>query len=262
MGFYNIMLEGQQAEEYKARKAKEAEDKEKAEDERKAKRYNITPGQQQFGMKNGEDYESALRTFNASKANFNDVNKRGDKIKSPNVSMKEKEGLIKGSPRTIDDINMHTDAIQKHMKRHPEQWDGDKYIGPKKESCGIFESVEFLNERGSFKAKKEIKNSEDYVRMKEIVKEYKKEKDEEKKDKLRDEGIRILDKLIAEAEDIPSDGFFEWIARFIIRQFDNGFRLFVNLVLGFSCFKCTKYMTRSDFLDQLYEIKADIQKKK
>lgn len=98
--------------------------------------------------------------------------------------------------------------------------------------------------------------------MKEIVKEYKKEKDEEKKDKLRNEGVEIIDKLITEAEDIPSDGFFEWIARFIIRQFDNGFRLFVNLVLGFTCFKCTKYMTRSDFLDQLYEIKADIQKKK
>lgn len=124
----------------------------------------------------------------------------------------------------------------------------------------IFESVEFLNERGSFKAKEEIKNSDDYSRMEEIVKELKKEKDPEKKIELRDEGIEIVDKLIAEAENIPADGFFEWIGRFIIRQFDNGFRLFLNMVLGVYCFKCTKYMTKSDFLDQLYEIKEDLKR--
>lgn len=40
------------------------------------------------------------------------------------------------------------DVVNRHMRRHPEQWDGGKYIGPKKESS-IFESVTFLNETNS-----------------------------------------------------------------------------------------------------------------
>ena len=143
MGFYNIYIEGQQAEEYKARKAKEAEEKEKAEAERKAKRYD--PNNLRIGMKNDEDVSGAFRTMNAQIANSHDSDRRMRDILSPNVSMRKKENIVHSTPRKIDDILMHTDAIQKHMKRHPEQWDGDKYIGPKKENCGIFESVEFLN---------------------------------------------------------------------------------------------------------------------
>ena len=37
------------------------------------------------------------------------------------------------------------DAINRHMRRHPDQWDGDKRIKTRSES-GIFESVEFLND--------------------------------------------------------------------------------------------------------------------
>lgn len=159
MGFFNIYNEGQQAEEYKARKAKEAEEKEKAEAERKARRYNTDD--LRIGMKNDEDYEGAMRTYRAQTVNSNDSDKRMRAMLSPNVSMNKKENIIKSTPRKMDDILMHTDAIQKHMKRHPKQWDGDKYIGPKKESYGIFESVEFLNEDwSSFQKEMDRQNAE------------------------------------------------------------------------------------------------------
>lgn len=38
----------------------------------------------------------------------------------------------------------NADAVNRHMRRHPDQWDGDKRIKTRSES-GIFESVEFLN---------------------------------------------------------------------------------------------------------------------
>lgn len=292
MGFYSIMLEGEQARKYLVDKQmKEYNDDEK-EYERSEEREKHKAASSDNSEIRKHAQEVNARDAAGKYADFRLADIKADKAKSTERGASDKyfhnndytqserlrteykkaekesdkaeetrERAHANYSNAIHKQDDAIDAIERHMRRHPDQWEGSKRIKTRSES-GIFESVEFLNERGSFKAKKEIKNSEDYARMKEIVKEYKKEKDEKKKDELRNEGTKILDKLISEAENIPSDGFFEWMARFIIRQFDNGFRFFLNAAFGISSFKATKYMTRSDFLDQLYEIKADIEKKK
>lgn len=90
MGFYNIFIEGQQAEEYKARKAKEAEEKEKAEAERLSRRTHLGTGDKHSyasasGYKSGEmnpdiTYDKAKtdrnRSYNALKVSHRDSEDR------------------------------------------------------------------------------------------------------------------------------------------------------------------------------------------
>ena len=126
----------------------------------------------------------------------------------------------------------------------------------KKDDCGIFESVKFLNEGGSFAAKKNIVESDDYKKLKELMTEFKKnKKNREVGEKLRDEALEVLDRVIEEAKKIPSDNFFEWIGRLIIRQFDSTYRIILNLFFNTVTFKLTNDMTKEDFLDKLYAMK-------
>lgn len=158
MGFYNIVLEGQQAEEYKARKAKEAEEKEKAEAERRERRYG--------GLKR-DDYAH----FVGSKANIDDL-KKADAAKSEDERDKLEDRYDRhsrdDSRRTqaasavVNNIHYNKgnrgtdkdqwyidhDAVNKDMRRHSDRWKAsNKYstLHTQRES-GIFESVEFLND--------------------------------------------------------------------------------------------------------------------
>ena len=95
--------------------------------------YNSFKGFKRFS-KEGRDAKSerdetsvaadkARSEYETAKSEYNKSRQYYDKINSPETR----------------------DAINKHMRRHPDQWEDGKYIGPKKESS-IFESVTFLNE--------------------------------------------------------------------------------------------------------------------
>lgn len=137
-----FLNEGEQAEEYKKRKAEEADRKEKEEKERVNRRFGNhgfrdgggrkgIEDRYNMGTETEHDIEDDHRFVNANKAAVRDDYKRAANWK--NTPMRD----------TKADWHYSQDAIDKHMRRHPEQWDGDKYIGPRKESS-IFESVEFI----------------------------------------------------------------------------------------------------------------------
>ena len=161
MGFYNIYTEGQQADEYRARKARE-------EKEQNDKVLNRNYGKDIGGEKKAKGRDNSGDYVKTDKDGTEHVypsgvigNKNRDtrfegeddigKYKFHSYSHEDK--LRRDAARNAANRNnnnngwKHTDAdaINRHMRRHPDQWDGDKYIGPKKE-CGIFESVEFIDE--------------------------------------------------------------------------------------------------------------------
>lgn len=119
-------------------------------------------------------------------------------------------------------------------------------------SCnnGIFEQVQFLHE-ASFSGKRKIIKSEDYAKLKELQKKYKEDKNPDTRVQLMEEAIKVTDRLIEAAKSIPADNPLEWIARFIIRQFDDPIRILWN-IMGYSVFKLTAHMTRDDFIEKLY----------
>ena len=200
MGFYNIFIEGQQAEEYKARKAAEVVTKKKEEDDHFNKRYGRMIQNDDDTTKVGNRYTPQMVANSSSNPNTEKGMKRDiermdnaaevlarvpefKKLDTMTISPDEaqkKYGLTDREKQAIEilqsvrkgqtkydsvnfdalynDINnasikiaknagMFTtaDAINKHMRRHPDQWDGDKRIKTRSES-GIFESVEFLND--------------------------------------------------------------------------------------------------------------------
>lgn len=77
---------------------------------------------------------------------YNAASAAGDKAKMEEIDAKadalsdqyEKKALGPGGGYDMETVN-------RHMRRHPDQWDGDKRIKTRSES-GIFESVEFLND--------------------------------------------------------------------------------------------------------------------
>lgn len=115
---YNIN-EGQQADEYKARKAKEAEGKKKADDAQYSTRYRGP-----VGNKHG---------FNPNKPNENISNNDSDRYYK--TADKVLDGLDKRNRKgaTVDAERM-SDAINRHIRRHPKQYNEGT----------IFESVEFI----------------------------------------------------------------------------------------------------------------------
>ena len=187
MGFYNIILEGQQAEEYKKRKAEEekaTEDESKKNADRRAGKngvykHNIFKGTQNWhkyddgsidvhsgtrsGSKNNEHNTKSdikdwkygiydqdgkieeervapnLRFYNASKED-----KDRDKAAQRVAKRATHPGVFPNEDKKRE-TDIARDAVNRHMRRHPDQWDGDKRIKTRSES-GIFESVEFLND--------------------------------------------------------------------------------------------------------------------
>ena len=119
------MLEGEQAEAYKARKAKEVEANEaKSYDSMKDIERRISQTSNPKQIKNIQ---------NAMAVGMRDTSKR--------VNNGEDFALANASS-----YSRSYDAIARHMRRHPDQWDGSKRIKTRSEACSIFESVEFLND--------------------------------------------------------------------------------------------------------------------
>ena len=171
MGFYNIMLEGQQAEEYLADRVRAEKAKEKEELEKAERRYGHTVDKRPIGAKYSAPsnpnhasssnqqlqqdinrHRNAAEVFDRRLEQEDDEGKLGDRMAKIDPSLKRKmededyiptrKDIIKQNHQGgfYDDI----DAINRHMRRHPDQWGGDKRIKTRSES-GIFESVEFLN---------------------------------------------------------------------------------------------------------------------
>ena len=121
--FKNVSFvnEGEQTEEYKARKAKEAEDKKKAEAEREKRRYKETglgPGNRFNGT---NDYDRRIKTLD---------------VANNEHESRARAGYNKEYKNFTNNTHGALDAINRHIRRHPDQY---------KEST-IFESVQFLND--------------------------------------------------------------------------------------------------------------------
>ena len=135
---YSI-TEGQQAEEYKARKAKEAEDDKKADDARFIRRYMYRdPGDRNYGH-GIDDFDRSLKAHDMANREYNRrttamINSKfGDDKQT--TRQKEKEWL-----KSVGQIPR--DAANRHMRRHPDQYkesflltegDADEFL----ESIGV-----------------------------------------------------------------------------------------------------------------------------
>ena len=160
MGFYNIVLEGQQAEEYLMRKKAEEQNKKNADIEHSTKREdnkvvrnldNMTFKNISNNADNVEKRDRDRRNLEydvaISKANMASK-KHGafsDEAKKAYEDSSIKKKNYNNYANAIFNDRDSTDSIERHMRRHPDQWDGDKRIKTRSES-GIFESVEFLND--------------------------------------------------------------------------------------------------------------------
>lgn len=177
MGFYNIVLEGQQAEEYKNKKAegeiyektfghsKEYMNRNFGKDfgGEKGKKGYVDGGQYEKTDKDGTDHYYPSGMVGA-RNNDKDIRVRrwskdpedGSYVShKPSVEdLERRDAARRVSARANGDPNWDKgwgydregqDVVNRHMRRHPDQWDGDKRIKTRSES-GIFESVEFLND--------------------------------------------------------------------------------------------------------------------
>ena len=135
--------EGQQAEEYKARKAKEKEDAKKAEDDRYIRRYNPGTNRNITGNKFAKhpDRRSIMR--NAYDDEGNDPDGKNyektigaDKRRHMAGWNKSVDAIYAGKIKAFDGKAEHNvaDSYNRHMRRHPKQY--------KEET--IFESVKFI----------------------------------------------------------------------------------------------------------------------
>lgn len=144
---YSI-LEGKQAEEYKARKDSDKSKKNIASRNRDIRRYGlgtvgIKSGSQDDYNRLGVAYSKAKSEVDKREKKMNDAYKRyGHYIKlTPNnaVSRKASDIIEKADRDWINaDDNYISDAINRHMRRHPKQ-----YAKPKNEST-IFSDIEII----------------------------------------------------------------------------------------------------------------------
>lgn len=171
MGFYNILFEGQQADKYLADKVRAEKAKEKEELERAERRYGHTIDGHPIGAKY-DSQNNPNRSFTSKKQRQKDedrsinsmlvFNRKIDqeyenedyrRMENIDPVLRRKAENEDYTPTRKEVIKQNhqagayddTDAINRHMRRHPDQWDGDKRIKIRSES-GIFESVEFLND--------------------------------------------------------------------------------------------------------------------
>ena len=160
MGFYNIYTEGQQAEEYLMRKKAEEQNKKDADKEHSIKRVHnkVVHNLDNMAFKNMENNANEVENRDSKRRYIEyDVasskvdmaaNKYGifsDEAKKAHEDRDIKKKNLNNYENDIFDNHDHTDAIERHMRRHPDQWEGSKRIKTRSEACGIFESVEFLN---------------------------------------------------------------------------------------------------------------------
>ena len=134
--------EGQQADDYRAHKAKEAEDKEKADKEREDRRYGEDrlkfPGGQHGKSWKWSDHQKDLdRSSRARDIVHRDSTRRIHNAQD-SISNHDREQYSKdwrSYERAYDNEHSSKDAANRHIRRHPNQY---------KESCSIFESVRFI----------------------------------------------------------------------------------------------------------------------
>ena len=165
--FGNIAFvnEGEQADAYKARKAKEAEDKKKAEEERDKRRYGdpLNPPGDKYrnsedGAKKHEDLSREIRAgcINDREERFRHYDddrdrdayfRAMDKARGKYAASEQEKDAYEKAKAAYDVTSKNAynyfknkdyakDATNRHIRRHPEQY----------KECGIFESVQFLNE--------------------------------------------------------------------------------------------------------------------
>lgn len=140
---YSI-IEGQQAEEYKARKAKEAEAESKKYDKYKGdtilgsrigagnKSSGIHPdgnGGYKLGTKDDNDRDS--KSINIV---YKDLDRRKSNV-SKSKTIEDFEKHASSLNNLSSNLHAAADATNRHIRRHPDQY---------KESCGIFSSVAFI----------------------------------------------------------------------------------------------------------------------
>lgn len=139
------LTEGQQADEYKARKAKEAEDKKKVNDERIKKRYGLQgdgqyqpAGDKKACNASGEQYKGNGNRFDYGYTKSFDDIERGAKARSMVRKEEEKRGTDPVHSNSGGDTRMRKsevmDAANRHIRRHSERH----------KKSTIFESVEFI----------------------------------------------------------------------------------------------------------------------
>ena len=132
-----IVLEGEQAEEYKRRKAEEKARKEKEEEERDHRRYDNDRYGNKYTSSN-PNYKKIIRdALNGDdKASDRwDEMRTNDDRRMDDAAYKANKQYYNGSrPMNSKENRYAIDATNKHMRRHPEQY---------KESS-IFDGVEFV----------------------------------------------------------------------------------------------------------------------
>ena len=145
---YSI-TEGQQAEEYKARKAKEAEDAKKAENDRWNARYSGSDGEhvgRKFRSKYNSDAKGIRKRnieylYDPSNLDVDDTEEYKRTVKDDNNRYSAAWRASNNMVRTgkIPQFNPYekviADTVNRHMRRHPDQY---------KESSGIFYNVTFI----------------------------------------------------------------------------------------------------------------------
>ena len=155
--FDNILFEGQQADEYKVRKAKEAADKKTAEENRNERRYGYKRWDQDTGdryrnapddvRKNSSHEDKVKDYYRSNQSNFAVMRNRNkkfvDAMNNPNDEKKQErfQDMRKNN-------NAYVDAANRHIRRHKlDNYDKDEMREEEdayEESCGIFESVQMI----------------------------------------------------------------------------------------------------------------------
>ena len=145
---YSI-LEGKQAEEYKARKAKEKEDIELGFKKQASKRYPRFRGSNygnKYSYNHPEVRKDTIALFNGNDRNKSEKGVESDNERQFNAATKVIDHLNKTGNELARDwrrgqnpnFNRMVDATNRHMRRHPKQ-----YAKPKNEST-IFSHIEII----------------------------------------------------------------------------------------------------------------------
>ena len=118
----------------------------------------------------------------------------------------------------------------------------------------------------SFAAKHEIKQSDEYQRLMELKKTYKKTKDPKERVAMLEEAVDLAQKIKVYAhQNIPRDNPAEWIAHTFVEQFRHPLLILINLANAMSdsgnhytLIQFTKYATRDSFVRRLDELESDL----
>ena len=130
---------------------------------------------------------------------------------------------------------------------------------------GIYEDIEPVDE-ASFAAKHEIKQSNEYQRLMELKKSYKKTRDPKERVAMLEEAVDLAHKIkVYVHENIPSDNPAEWVAHTFAEQFRHPLLILINLANALSgsdsryrIIQFTKYATRNSFVNRLDELESDL----